>query len=85
VPRPEGTARVTSDAGTTFSCSTTVYTPVYTNALYPYASVYTDVDEWRDKPVRHRYVHGGFKTPADSGSPDTDLRFSMYFPPKEQY
>jgi hypothetical protein len=36
-------------------------------------------------PVRNRYVHGGFKTPADSGSPDTDLRFSMYFPPKEQY
>jgi hypothetical protein len=22
---------------------------------------YIDVDEWRDKPVRHRYVHGGFK------------------------
>jgi hypothetical protein len=20
---------------------------------------YVDVDEWRDKPVRHRYVHGG--------------------------
>ena len=22
---------------------------------------YIDVDQWRDKPVRHRYVHGGFK------------------------
>src|SRR3990172_5182639 len=38
---------------------------------------FIDVDEWRDAPVRHRYVHGGFK--------DTELRFSMYFPPKEKY
>jgi hypothetical protein len=38
---------------------------------------YVDVDEWRDKPVRHRYVHGGFK--------GTGARFSFYFPPKEQY
>ncbi len=27
--------------------------------------------------MRHRYVHGGFT--------DTDLRFSMYFPPAERY
>ncbi|MEZ0257179.1 MAG: hypothetical protein ACAI37_17985 [Chthoniobacter sp.] len=38
---------------------------------------YVDVDEWRDKPLRHRYVHGGFK--------GTEARFSFYFPPKEQY
>jgi hypothetical protein len=38
---------------------------------------YVDVDEWRDAPVRHRYVHGGFK--------GTEARFSFYFPPKEQY
>jgi hypothetical protein len=38
---------------------------------------YIDTDEWRDAPVRHRYVHGGFK--------GTDCLFSMYFPPKEQY
>jgi hypothetical protein len=38
---------------------------------------YVDVDEWRDKPVRHRYVHGGFKS--------NGTRFSFYFPPKEQY
>ena len=38
---------------------------------------YIDVDEWRDKPVRHRYVHGGFK--------GTDARFSFYFPQKERY
>ena len=22
---------------------------------------FIDVDEWRDAPTRHRYVHGGFK------------------------
>jgi len=43
----------------------------------PYTQPFIDVDEWRDAPVRHRYVHGGFK--------GTDLLFSMYFPPKEQY
>jgi hypothetical protein len=38
---------------------------------------YIDKDEWREKPVRHRYVHGGFE--------GTDARFSFYFPSKEQY
>lgn len=38
---------------------------------------YIDVDEWRDQPVRHRYVHGGFT--------GTETRFSFYFPPKEKY
>jgi hypothetical protein len=38
---------------------------------------YIDIDEWRDQPVRHRYVHGGFK--------GTTARFAFYFPPKEQY
>ncbi|MVM33740.1 hypothetical protein GO755_27125 [Spirosoma sp. HMF4905] len=38
---------------------------------------YIDQDEWRDKPVRHHYMHGGFK--------GTDTRFSFYFPSKEQY
>lgn len=42
-----------------------------------FAEPYVDVDEWRDAPVRHRYVHGGFK--------GTDTRFSFYFPPKSQY
>src|SRR5574341_890582 len=42
-----------------------------------YTQPYVDVDEWRDKPIRHRYVHGGFK--------GTELLFSIYFPPKEQY
>lgn len=38
---------------------------------------YVDVDEWRETPVRHRYVHGGFH--------DADLRFSYYFPEQEAY
>ena len=25
-----------------------------------FASPYVDLDEWREKPVRHRYIHGGF-------------------------
>ena len=38
---------------------------------------FIEVDEWRDAPVRHRYVRGGFE--------GTDARFSIYFPPAEQY
>ncbi|MDE2403183.1 MAG: hypothetical protein KGM17_00520 [Sphingomonadales bacterium] len=38
---------------------------------------YIDKDEWRDTPVRHRYLHGGFK--------GTETRFSFYFPPKAAY
>jgi hypothetical protein len=42
-----------------------------------YDNPFVDIDEWRDEPVRHRYVHGGFR--------DTDLRYSVYFPPPERY
>src|SRR5208337_4369005 len=42
-----------------------------------FSQPYIDKDEWRDAPVRHRYVHGGFR--------DTETRFSFYFPPKAQY
>lgn len=38
---------------------------------------YIDIDEWRDAPVRHRYVHGGFR--------GTDARFVFYFPPPGHY
>ena len=38
---------------------------------------YIDVDEWRDTPVRHRYIHGGFQS--------NTTRFSFYLPPEEQY
>jgi len=42
-----------------------------------FSKPYVDLDEWRDSPVRHRYVHGGFE--------GTGARFSFYFPAKEQY
>ena len=42
-----------------------------------FSKPYIDRQEWRDKPVRHYYVHGGFR--------GTDTRFSFYFPPKNQY
>jgi hypothetical protein len=38
---------------------------------------FIDKDEWRDVPVRHHYIHGGFK--------GTGARFSFYFPAKENY
>jgi hypothetical protein len=36
-----------------------------------------DVDEWRDQPFQHRYVHGGFES--------TDTRFAFYFPEPSAY
>jgi hypothetical protein len=42
-----------------------------------FAEPYVDVDEWRDSPVRHRYVHGGFA--------GTETRFSIYLPPERAY
>ena len=42
-----------------------------------FSEPYVDIDEWRDAPVRHRYVHGGFK--------GTDMRFSFYMPEKAQF
>ena len=38
---------------------------------------YVDVDEWREDPVQHRYVHGGFT--------GTETRFSFYLPPPPLY
>ncbi|WP_339315004.1 hypothetical protein [Paenibacillus sp. FSL R10-2734] len=38
---------------------------------------YIDIDEWRDVPVRHRYIHGGFE--------GTETKFSFYYPLKENY
>jgi hypothetical protein len=42
-----------------------------------FSKPYVDVDEWRNEPVRHRYVHGGFE--------GTETRFSFYFPPKDTF
>ena len=49
--------------------------PEWTDSMFD--KPYVDVDEWRDKPVRHRHVHGGFK--------GTGTRFSIYFPMREDY
>ncbi|WP_394551961.1 hypothetical protein ACDF64_13940 [Agromyces sp. MMS24-JH15] len=38
---------------------------------------FIDLDEWREQPVPHRYVHGGFE--------GTETRFSFYFPPAARY
>src|SRR5262249_49857911 len=43
----------------------------------PYTEPFLDVDEMRDTPAPHRYVHGGFN--------GTELLFSFYFPPKDKY
>lgn len=38
---------------------------------------FIDIDEWRETPVRHRYVHGGFA--------NAETFFSMYLPPVDAY
>jgi hypothetical protein len=42
-----------------------------------FGTPFVDLDEWRDQPVPHRHVHGGFE--------GTDTRFTFYFPPRERY
>ena len=42
-----------------------------------FGSPYVDVDEWRETPHPHHYLHGGF-----SGN---ETRFSYYFPAQEDY
>src|SRR5262249_6711276 len=42
-----------------------------------FSEPFIDLDEWRDTPRRHRYVHGGFA--------DSHTRFSIYLPPEELY
>ena len=54
--------------------SAQLYSP-YTDAQF--AQPYIDLEEWRDFPVRHYYVHGGFT--------GTDTKFSYYFPEKAHY
>jgi hypothetical protein len=53
------------------------FTKDFTTKDTMFKAPYVDVDEWRDKPVRHHYIHGGFT--------GTDTRFSFYFPTKEKY
>jgi hypothetical protein len=51
--------------------------PAGVSADQLFSQPYIDQDEMRDVPVRHRYVHGGFR--------DTGLRFSFYMPEKAAY
>jgi len=49
-----------------------------THVLYEdFTGPFIDIDEWREAPVPHRYVHGGFAS--------NSTRFSLYLPPAEQY
>ena len=71
-------AEVGSQPAGAVAASASAQPPLYSPDNDPFfAQPYVDIDEWRDAPVRHRYVHGGFK--------GTDTRFSFYFPAKEQY
>ncbi|MXO89903.1 hypothetical protein GRI41_03640 [Altererythrobacter aquaemixtae] len=42
-----------------------------------FSKPFIDQQEWRDSPVRHYYVHGGFA--------GTQTRFSYYFPPEDGF
>jgi len=53
------------------------YAEVFVHQDTVFKSPFIDIDEWRETPVKHRYVHGGFA--------GTETRFSFYFPTKEQY
>jgi hypothetical protein len=52
--------------------------PVTADSVDPlFSQAYIEVNELRTEPMPHRYVHGGFT--------GTDARFSIYFPPEDQY
>lgn len=48
-----------------------------------FANPYIDVEEWRESPVRHFFVHGGFRGTDIDGA--NEARFCLYFPEKECY
>ncbi len=49
----------------------------WTSADTFFGPAYIDIDEIREQPIRHRYIHGGFAT--------TDTRFSIYLPDAAVY
>lgn len=70
--------RVAAGTATPSPAATELDGPLTEDTVDPtYREAYIDVDEWRDAPAPHRYVHGGFA--------GTDARFSFYFPPQAQY
>jgi hypothetical protein len=68
--------RQVENATSAIDFTTTVLTGRYVEHR-TYTQPYINIDEWRNEPICHRYMHGGFR--------GTELRFSYYFPPKEQY
>ena len=42
-----------------------------------FGTPFIDIDEWRDSPRRHRFIHGGFE--------DTHTLFSLYLPPQQGF
>ncbi len=56
---------------------------LYTAIDDPYFSQpYIDEEGWRDMPVRHYFVHGGFRNTEKMG---WEVQFCFYFPEKEKY
>lgn len=47
-----------------------------------FSEPYIDVEEWREKPLPHYYIHGGFKGTEKEGN---EVKFCLYFPKKEAY
>lgn len=85
-------ARTLSRAALMLAAAATVVSPIIAQTPAPvsppanadnpaadelFKEPFIDQDEWRNKPVRHRYVHGGFR--------GTNMMFSFYMPPKEQF
>lgn len=57
---------------------TNYVTPLYSGLEdQQFQNPYVDIDELREEPVLHRYIHGGFT--------GTETKFSFYFPAKENY
>jgi len=64
-------------AGSAAQSASPVVAKAGANADPLFNAPFIDKDEWRQVPVRHRYVHGGFT--------GTEARFSFYFPEKDRY
>jgi hypothetical protein len=73
-----GAADAAGGAGAVAGAASHAVPHVTADSIDPdYHKPFIEVNELRQQPVPHRYVHGGFA--------GTDARFSFYFPPKEQY
>lgn len=70
--------RLAADAASTAKHETDEPVVVTGESIDPrYSEPYVDINELREQPVPHRYIHGGFR--------NTGARFSFYFPDKGRY